>query len=153
MAAKTEETAVNIQDLKGPEALFKTSSKLEQDGVWLDYGDFRIKITRAGATNKRFKKLFEAKMKPHRRAIANDTMNNDVADRVTREVWAESIVLGWDSKLGANVMPYQGAPFTFNVPNCLSLFNDLPDLFIDVREQSMKLGLFIEDETDADAGN
>lgn len=138
--------------LKGPEALFKTSSKLEQEGVWLDYGDFRIKITRAGASNKRFKRLMDEKMKPHRRAMANETMSDALAERLTREVWAEAIVLGWDSPLGNNVMPYRGEEFPFTVENCLTLFNDLPDLFIDVRDQSTKLGLFREDE-ELDRGN
>lgn len=139
--------------LKGPEALFKTSPKAEAAGVELDYGDFWIKVTRAGATNSRFKKLFDKAMKPHRRAVANDTMNNEVAERITREVWAESIVLGWGSKLGDGLMPYQGEALTFNVPNCIRLFDELPDLFIDVREQSMKLGLFQDDEQETDTGN
>ena len=139
--------------LKGPEALFKTSPKAEAEGVALDYCDFWIKVTRAGATNARFKKLFDKAMKPHRRAVANDTMNNEVAERITREVWAESIVLGWGSKLGDGLMPYQGEALTFNVPNCIRLFDELPDLFIDVREQSMKLGLFQDDEQETDTGN
>ena len=139
--------------LKGPEALFKTSPKAEAEGVELDYGDFWIKVTRAGATNARFKRLFDKAMKPHRRAVANDTMNNDVAERITREVWAESIVLGWGSKLGDGLMPYQGEALPFNVPNCIRLFDELPDLFIDVREQSMKLGLFQDDEQETDTGN
>lgn len=147
------ETKPNLKDLKGPEALFKTSPKLEQEGIWLDYGDFRIKITRAGATNKRFKRLMEERMKPHRRAMANETMSNDLAERITREVWAESIVLGWDSPLGANVMPYKGASFQFSTDNCKQLFNDLPDLFIDVREQSLKLGLFLDGDEELDTGN
>ncbi len=151
--AAPEKKAVDVKSLKGPEALFKPSGKLEQEGVWLDYGDFRIKITRAGATNERFKKLMEAKMKPHRRAMANETLDNKVADRITREVWAEAIVLGWDSPLGPNLMPYRGEAFTFSVDNCVALFTDLPDLFIDVREQSMKLGLFLEDTAEADKGN
>ena len=139
--------------LKGPEALFKTSPKAEAEGVELDYGDFWIKVTRAGATNSRFKKLFDKAMKPHRRAVANDTMNNEVAERITREVWAESIVLGWGSKLGDGLMPYQGEALTFNVPNCIRLFDELPDLFIDVREQSMKQGLFQDDAPETDTGN
>ena len=144
---------VDPRSLKGPEALFKTSTKAEAEGVDLDYGDFWIKVTRAGATNARFKKLFDKAMKPHRRAVANDTMNSEVAERITREVWAESIVLGWGSKLGDGLMPYQGEALAFNVPNCIRLFDELPDLFIDVREQSMKLGLFQDDELETDTGN
>jgi len=151
MADKAPTT--DIKTMKGPEALFKTSSKLEQEGIWLDYGDFRIKITRAGATNKRFKKLMEDRMKPHRRAMANDTMSNDLAERLTRDVWAECIVLGWDSPLGSNVMPYKGAAFQFSVDACKTLFTDLPDLYIDVRDQSMKLGLFLDGDEELDTGN
>ncbi len=151
MAAAAEDKT-DISKLKGPEALFKTDQKLDVEGIWLDYGDFRIKIGRAGATNKRFKKTFEARMKPFRRAMQSDTMNTDVADKITREVWAETIVITWDSPLGANVMPYKGEAFAFNIDNCKKLFEELPDLFIDVREQSMKLGLFLED-AGTDSGN
>jgi len=139
--------------MRGPEALFKTSTKLEQEGIWLDYGDFRIKISRASSSNKRYRKRLEDKMKPHRRAIANETMNNDLAERLTREVWAEGIVLGWDSPLGDNVMPYKGAPFPFSVDSCKELFEALPDLYLDVREQSQRMALFLEGDEDLDTGN
>lgn len=139
--------------LKGPEALFKPDEQLEEAGVFLDYGDFRIKITRAGATNRRFRQVMSQKMKPHRRAMSNDTMSNDLAERVTREVWAETIVLGWDSALGKDKIPYKGAAYQFSKENCVALFKDLPDLFIDVREQSMKLGLFIDENEDLELGN
>lgn len=138
--------------LRGPEALFKTDKGLEQEGIWIDYGDFRIKISRAGPSNKKFKRAFEAAMKPHRRAMANDTLSDKVADRVTQQVWAETIVMGWDSPLGGDVIPYGDGELKFNAENCVKLFQDLPDLFVDIREQSTKLGLFVAD-AETDAGN
>lgn len=143
---------INASSLKGPDALFKTNPKLEQTGVWLDYGDFRILVARASGSNKRFKTIFEARMKPYRRALANDTMNDAVAERITKEVWAETVVLGWDSPLGNMVMPYKGAPFVFSVENCKVLFEELPDLFTDIREQSSKMSTF-QDDVEAASGN
>lgn len=151
MTTKNQENKTDT--LLGPEALFKTSPKVEAEGVKLDYGDFWFHVTRAGATNTRFKKAFEKAMRPHRRAVANDTMNNDVAEKITRQVWAETVVLGWGSKLGEGVMPFRGEGLNFSTGNCVELFEALPDLFIDVREQSMKLGLFQDEEVEADAGN
>jgi len=144
--------APDLSKMKGPEALFKTDASLEEEGIWLDYGDFRIRIRRAGPNNKRFKTTFDKAMKPHRAAMANDRMNEKVAMRVTQEVWAETIVMGWDSQLGDGVMPYQGKPYQFSVDNVKQLFADLPDLFIDIRDQSTKMSLFLED-VETDAGN
>jgi len=143
----------DIGAIRGPEALFKASEKLEAEGIVIDYGDFWFRITRAGATNNRFKKLLDARMKPHRRAQMNDTLSNDVADKITRQVWAEVIVMAWGSKLGDGLMPFQGEALKFSVPNVVMLFEALPDLFIDLRDQSMQLGLFREDDAEAALGN
>jgi hypothetical protein len=146
-------TKVNPSDLRGPEALFKTSRKAEEEGLWLDYGDFRIRILRAGPNNERFKQEFERRMRPHRRAIQNDALPAKVAEAITREVWARTIIVGWDSPLGDGLIPYGGKAFQFSPENAIQLFTDLPDLFADVRDQSMKFGLFVADAVETDAGN
>lgn len=142
-----------VDSLRGPEALFRPSEELERQGVWLDYGDFRIRITRAGSTNAKLKRVMEQKMRPHRRAQATDTLSEKIATRIMCEAWAEAVILGWDSPLGAGVIPYKGKPYSFSVDNARALMEDLPELFSDIRDQSTTLGLFLEDVEAEDAGN
>jgi hypothetical protein len=133
---------------------FKTDERIEQSGVWLEYGNssngkpVRILIARAGGKNSRYVKTLETKFKPFRRQFQNETMENDQANRLLIEVYAESVVLGWE-----NVEDEKGTPLAFNKDNVVKLFTDLPDLFTDVREQAMKQALFKADISEADSKN
>lgn len=134
--------------MTSPYTQFETDAALETEGVVLDYGEFRIRIARAGGANKKFAKVLEAKLKPYRRQIANDTLDEEVARRIQIEAYADAIVLGWDDMKGRD-----GKPLAFSRDNCIRLFNDLPDLFADVREQSAKVALFRREEIEEAAGN
>lgn len=74
---------------------FRTDASLERDGIDLDYGDFKVRIARAGGSNQRFARLFEQKMKPVRRAVQTETLENNRAEALLYEVYAEGIVLEW----------------------------------------------------------
>jgi hypothetical protein len=65
-----------------------------------------------------------------------------------RDVYVETVVLGWEGMLDA-----AGNPLPFNKENALKLFTDLPDLFQDVMEQAGKLALFREDIREDEAKN
>lgn len=149
--------------MAGPYELFKNDENLETKGVELDYGDFRITVARAGGTNKKFPKTFEAKTRPYRRAIAAGTLDPEVDRKVMAEVYADSVVLGWarnvkneDGSVTVKngVIPGpDGEDIPFTKANVIKLFMDLPDLFADVVEQAGKIGLFREDEKEVDAKN
>ena len=55
----------------------------------------KFQIARAGGRNKAFKDTFSAKAKKHRTQIDNETMSDDMADRIMAESYAEAVVLGW----------------------------------------------------------
>lgn len=74
---------------------FKTDTNLEKTGVDIDYGDFKVKIGRAGGGNKRFARIMEEKMKPVRRALQTETLENARAEALLRESYAEGVVLEW----------------------------------------------------------
>ena len=79
---------------------FATDMNVERDGVVLSYGknsknkDINIRIARAGGANIRYTKLLEAAIKPYRRQLQNETMDNGVAEDITMRVYAQSVVLG-----------------------------------------------------------
>ncbi len=134
--------------------LFKTDEHLETDGIWLEYGQnekgepIRIKIARAGGHNSAFSKALEKATRPYRKAIQTGLLDNKTADKLYKEVFADTVVLDW-----INVEGPDGKPMEFKRENVLKLFEDLPDLFADLREQANNVALFREEVREADLGN
>lgn len=131
-----------------PYAMFGTDKNAEKAGIILDYDTFEIRIARAGGSNVKYTKTLDAISKPHRRAIANETIAPETVKRIFREVYAKSVVLGWK-----NMVDRQGNVIPFNVANCIRVFEDLDDLFLDVQEQAQKAALFKSDIVEGDLGN
>ena len=133
---------------------FATDKNVERDGVVLSYGknsknkDINIRIARAGGANIRYTKLLEAAIKPYRRQLQNETMDNGVAEDITMRVYAQSVVLGWEGVEDEN-----GNDMDFTVENCMKLFKDLPDLWADIQSQATRAALFRQDILEADAKN
>lgn len=134
--------------------LFKTDESLEVGGIFLEYGltddgkPIRIKVARAGGANKAFAKALEKATKPYRKALQSGMMSNEQADKLYREVFVDTVVLGWE-----NVQGPDGKELPFTRENALQLFQDLPDLFADLREQVNNVALFREEVMEEDLGN
>ena len=133
---------------------FETDKSLERDGIVLDYGfnsknqPVQIRIARAGGANTKFAKVLEQKMKPYKRAIANDTMDNKVAEKLLVEAYADAVILGWEG-----VEDREGSPLEYNRDNVVKVLTDLPDLFIDIQQQSQKSALYRAELREAEQGN
>lgn len=135
--------------MSGTYGAFKTSGKLEVEGIVIDYGPGgKFRIARSGGANKRYQTRLEELGRPYRRALATGTMPAERADDLLRQVFSETVMLGWE-----DVTDPDGKPLAFTVENCIKLFKDLPDLFEDLREQSQRQALFREQQREADAGN
>ena len=133
---------------------FETDREIEKTGIVLDYGfnskkqPIQIRIARAGGANERYSKLLELRTKPYRRQIQNETLENAVAEKITKEVYAQTVVLGW-----TGVEDRNGNEMPFTQENCVKLFTDLPDLWSDVQSQSTRASLFRAEILEADAKN
>lgn len=133
---------------------FQTDKTVEKEGIVLNYGknskgeDIEIRIARAGGANVQYAKLLEAKTKPYRRQIQNETLDNEVAEKITKEVYAKAVVLGW-----TGVEDENSKELEFSFENCMKLFDDLPDLWTDIQQQSTKAALFRADILEQDAKN
>lgn len=129
---------------------FTTDANLENDrGIDLDYGaDGIITIHRAGGANRKFQRVMEGKMRPYRRRIENGTLENEVAERLLAEVYAEAVVVGW-----SGVKDRKGKDMPFSSDNAVTLLTDLPDLFRDIQEQAGRVANFRAAEIDADVKN
>jgi hypothetical protein len=129
--------------------MFGTDKAVEtSQGITLDYGDFQIKIARAGGSNKKFARILTTRLKPYRRQMDTDTMDEGIAQKIMIETYADSVILGW-----TGVKDSEGNDMEFNRENVIKLFTDLPDLFMDVRSQSDKMALFRSMEIESDVKN
>jgi hypothetical protein len=134
--------------MSSPYELFGTSSEREQQGIVVDYGTFQFKLARAGGANRRYLKALEVKTKPIRRALAANAANPEQVASIMRDVFAETVVLGWEG-----VVDRDGDSIPFSKEACVALFKDLPDLFADVQNQASNFQQFLDIETEADEGN
>src|SRR3546814_8248505 len=75
--------------MASPYELFGTDTKSEKDGIILDFGEFWLRIARAGGANKKFGRVLDAKMQPHRRAMQSGTLDDDLATRRSEEHTSE----------------------------------------------------------------
>lgn len=135
--------------------LFETDKDIEQKGVRLDYGPMYFQVARAGGANTRFRDVLRQRLQPHKRAMATETMSDELADRIGMDVFCETVVLGWGSpQFGdGKIAGKDGKPVEFSVEALKQLFKDLPDLARDVMAQAQSFALFRTVVADIDAGN
>lgn len=134
--------------MSNPYKMFETDRNLETDGITIDYGDFKFKVARAGGSNTKYNKMIDRETKPFRRQINAGSIDNDVLDKILKKVFAKTVVLSWE-----NVKDKDGNLIEFSYENCLKLFEDLPDLFTDLREQAANMELFKTEIIEGEAKN
>ena len=74
---------------------FETDPTREQEGVFLDYGDFRIRVAHAGQGNKRYVAYAEKALRPVRQAMNAGALSNERSLSIMADVYAKTIVLDW----------------------------------------------------------
>jgi hypothetical protein len=133
---------------------FKTNEGIEKSGLLLNYGEnskgapINIRVARAGGANRKFEKVADIKLKPYRRQIQQGLISNAAVEKLLVEIYAESVVIGWE-----NVEDADGNPMAFSVENCVKLLTDLPDLFKDIQDQAQRGAIFRDDIAEADIKN
>jgi hypothetical protein len=128
---------------------FKTSETAESEGVELDYGESgRIRIARAGGSNKAYLRAIERINRKYKRQLQLDIMDDAVVRAMMVEVYADTVVLGWEGVCGED-----GQPLKFTRDNVVKVFTDLPELFKDVFEMANNIALFKTSIDEAEAKN
>lgn len=149
-------------DKNSPFYAFEADEALERAGIKIDYGPFYFQVARAGGSNDRFRDVLRQKMEPHRRALATDTMPEKLADKLTVETFAQTVILGWGRTVqvdGADVDEpgvitwRDGSDRQYSTEAVIELFTLLPDLAKDVMEQATNRALFKRSLAELDAGN
>lgn len=150
--------------------MFASDEAMEKEGVLLNFGDVRFLIARAGGANRKFAEVFKDKAKPFRYAIDHGQMSEEDSNRLMAEVYAETVVLGWESvvrdedgrvvktaagqpKVQKKIEGKDGKLVPFTTESCIDLLCDLPDLFRDIQKMAGEAANFRKDEEAEDAGN
>lgn len=129
--------------------LFETDEDKETEGFVHRITDkISFTLARAGGANKRFQKVMEAKTRPYRRQIQDDSMDVDLANELMRETFAETVILGWEG-----ITDKDGKPIKFSPANALKLLNQMPDLFDELRDAASKQANFRAEQIADDVGN
>lgn len=141
MTNKTEQT--------NPFQLFETNQNLESGaGVKIEYPGFSIVIHRAGGSNKKFTQVLSTKMKPYRHKFERGLLDDETANKIMIEAYAEAVVVGWEGVRDKN---NELLPFTKE--NVVQLFNALPEFFQDVVKQAQQISNFKEENEKVDEKN
>lgn len=74
---------------------FDTDSELQDDGVWCDYGDFRVRLARAGGTNEKYNKALMRAGKQ----LGNQSNNLKAIRAIERDLLADYLIKGWQTKV------------------------------------------------------
>jgi len=128
---------------------FKTSEKLETEGIIIDYGDGgKYIVARMGGSNKKFTKRISKLTKPHRKAIQADRMDEGLAEQLLLEAFIDTCLYDWE-----NVTDVDGEPLEYTRENALTLLTDLPELWDDLRTSAQNASLFRDEVATADSGN
>lgn len=152
---------------------FLTDKKLEADGVEVpvainEYNQRPVTITisRMGTVNKRYTKALDQATKPHQSAIQNGSMDNDLARKVVQEVFADTVILGWDNLPKSDLTGHdldwakeepgrvaESEDLEFSKENVLALFELMPDLYDDWEKRATQAASFREKAREVNQGN
>lgn len=137
--------------------VFETDENLEANGVWLDYGDFRVLMAAAGQGNKNYVRYAEKKLKPVRRALESGALSNERSQALMADIYAQTIILAWetqvDGKMKSGIEGKDGKIKAFSKEAVEEALRNLPRLFMDIQEQAGSLSNFRLEELEEDTKN
>lgn len=133
---------------------FKANDEIEKGGVWVEYDvnadntTPAFRVARISKTNVKYQKALERRMKPIRRSLTLGTITEKESQRLYREVFLDAILLDWK-----NIKDENEEGILFSKENARKLFEDLPELFLDLQEKASDVSLFREEQKEDDAKN
>ena len=124
--------------------MFETDSQVEQEGIWLDYGDGKkIRVARAGGANERYRTALQRVFAQHKRKLQLDVLSIKQQNDLVLEVFADTVVLEWEGVTQDDLLGNgSDEPVGYSKGNAIALFTALPELYRDVQEQAQSAAAF-----------
>lgn len=147
--------------MKSLRTAFKTSKKLETEGITFEVADTRLVLARAGGANEKYNAAMTAIAEKHKRAIANNLLSDPVQRRMLYEVYAEHVVLKWETNIGTDEKPEwvsgirddNDKIIEASFENIVAAFHDMPDFFLEVKATAEGAQYYRESLIKGIAGN
>ena len=135
---------------------FKTNEDLEVNGVKIEFHEAinedgtvpTFIISRMGKANKAYTKALEAATRPYRRQIELGTMKNEVAEKLFKSVFIDTVLKGWE-----NVRDEKDDALEFSKESALGLLEALPDVYERLQEEAKLASNFRDNALEAEAKN
>ena len=151
----------------------QTSPRLENEGIWLQIDNTRIRLARAGGKNTKFIVEAEKIARKHKRSL--ELMTEEQGRKLFANLYAEIIVLDWLTQSEDGDLDEDGQPAAENLPknerwkrgisgpnnellefnfeNVLKVFDDIPDLLRIIKETAEDPALFRQELVKGIEGN
>lgn len=115
--------------MANPFELFETDQEKQDSGIFVDYGDYRLKGRCASNENrayhtKRMKFLRKYKMQTILDEVMNPKQRHELA-----EIYFDTVMLGWEGEITNR----EGKELEYNKENFVWLMMQLPKQFSDLR--------------------
>jgi hypothetical protein len=140
--------------MSGLYSKFKTNAKLEKDGIPVEYVQnskgkpVTFIVARAGGANSEYESRLRAALKPYRRALQMETMEDSLLKKILKTVFIQTCI-----KDALNLEDENNEPLAFTEENVLKVLNDLPDIYDDLLDVSGKANVYRDQILEADAKN
>lgn len=138
---------------------FKVSPTLENEGIWADYGTFRVRLRRAGGGNKLYQRTAEQVMRPYQKLSKAGALSNDKAVELLKIIFAKAVIAGWEYQIEDDQWvsgvedPATGEIVEPTEDVLVRVLDAYPDLFDDLTATARELRNYLAEDDEAAQGN
>ena len=126
---------------------YSTDKKVESEGVWVPFPhvDVKVRLARAGGSNKQWEIARERALRPLRRRYKEEGIPDSEVVSALIEPFCTLILKDWEG------VKKEGKPVQCSQANKLALCKQLPDFFAEMLGEAGRLDNYrvVEDEADA----
>lgn len=98
---------------------------LESTGVWFALpGGRKVLCRRAGGSNTRFRRVYDQRIRPHRREMERGTLDEKIAEEILLDVYVRTVFVDWS---GFNAK--DGSEYPFSEEAVKAFFTAYSELF------------------------
>jgi hypothetical protein len=129
---------------------YNTDKNLEEEGVWVDYGDgLKVKVRRLSSkTSRDVRRKLE---KPYSAQFRNREMPDALQEELLNKQVAQAIVLDWEGVEDPDGK--DGAMLPYSQDNVLRMVKEFPDFRDDILTAAMERSTFEKEQREKGAKN
>jgi hypothetical protein len=123
---------------------YNTDRSLEEEGVWVDFGD-GVKVQVRRLTSKKSREFRRKLEKPYSAQFRNREMPDSLQEELLNKQVAGVVIVDWEGVPNPEIELKEGEtpkPFPFSVENALKVCEKFPDFRDDILIAAMELTTF-----------